>query len=648
MPGSTLFRAISTPGRRPVVAYVAAVLATALLVVLRLGLGEAVGQGGPRLVFFFFSITLAAWLGGLGPGLLATALSAVIGWSGLLSPHAPAFLLVYALVGLAISLVCERMHRAVELGARQAAALRESEERARRKRDEIQAIYDAAPVGLCVFDAELRYVRINERLAQMNGFAVPEHLGRTMGDLLPVLYRQVEPMLRRVLEHGEAVADVEITGPHPDTQGGARTFLSSYQPLRGMGGEIVGVNVVVQEITDRKQAAAEREERLASERAARADAERANRMKDDFLNVASHELRTPLNAIVGWSSMLRRPGRTAAQLDKGLEVIDRNAKLQAQLISDLFDVSRITTGKIRVELQPVTLSAVVEAGVDALRAAATAKGVEIETAIAPLEATVRADAARLQQVVTNLLSNAVKFTPEGGRVAVSLAQRGDRAEIVVRDSGQGIDAAFLPHVFDRFRQADATTTRQHGGLGLGLAIVKHLVELHGGEVRADSAGEGAGATFTVMLPCEGLPISTRGPALSTGERISLRGVTVLVIDDMEDARELVRRLLEDHDASVESASSAAEALALLRRRAPHVLVSDISMPGMDGYELIRAVRRGEAEGARRVPAMAVTAFAREEDRDRALAAGYQAHLPKPIEAGALVAAVANLAAGGVP
>jgi PAS domain S-box-containing protein len=627
---------------------VAAVFSTAVLMVLRLGLDEAVGDHGPRLVFFFFSVTLSAWLGGLGPGLVATVLGTAIGWSGVLSPHPPSVLVVYFLVGLTIGLVCERMHRAVELVAAQAAALRASEERARHKRDELHAIYDAAPVGLCVLDAELRYVRINERLARLNGFAVPEHLGRTMGDLLPALHRQVEPVLRRVLERGEAVTDLEITGTLPDAPGVARTFQASYHPLRGVGGAIVGVNVVAAEITDRKQAAAEREQLLASERAARADAEHANRMKDDFLAVASHELRTPLNAVVGWASMLRRPGRTAAQLDKGLEVIDRNARLQAQLISDLLDVSRIVTGKIRVELQPVTLSAVVEAGVDALRAAAAAKGIEIETAVLPLEATVRADAARLQQIVTNLLSNAVKFTPRGGRVGVSLTQRGDRAELVVRDSGEGIAAAFLPHVFDRFRQADGSTTRQHGGLGLGLAIVKHLVELHGGEVRAESAGAGAGATFTVVLPCEGEDVARAAGPVFAGTRISLRGVSVLVIDDKEDARELVQRVLEEHEATVESASSATEALALLRRRAPHVLVSDISMPGMDGYELIRAVRRGDVAGAHRVPAMAVTAFAREEDRERALSAGYQAHLPKPIEAGALVAAVASLAAGGLP
>jgi signal transduction histidine kinase len=384
----------------------------------------------------------------------------------------------------------------------------------------------------------------------------------------------------------------------------------------------------------------ERELLLDSERAARAEAERANRMKDDFLAMISHELRTPLNAILGWTQLLRRkPDAAPEHRERCLDVIERNTRLQAQLISDLLDVSRITSGKLHLELSSIDLPLAVEAAIDACRHAAEAKQVTLDATIDPTPVTLRGDLGRMQQVMTNLITNAVKFTPRGGRVTVSLARRGDHALIAVRDTGQGIAPELLPHVFERFRQADASMAHRHGGLGLGLAIVEHLVGLHGGEVRAESEGMGRGATFTITLPCEVAPSRARSasaPRLGNGS--GLYGLRVLVVDDDEHTRELVKRVLEEHCATVMTAASGPEAIDVLGTAAPDVLVSDLGMPGMDGYALINTIRAGGG----RVPAVAVTAFARPEDRQRALSAGYQAHLAKPIEPGDLVMAVKSL------
>jgi CheY-like chemotaxis protein len=345
---------------------------------------------------------------------------------------------------------------------------------------------------------------------------------------------------------------------------------------------------------------------------------------------------------------LRMPSRrTPEYVERGLEVIERNTRLQTQLISDLLDVSRIISGKLWIEPEPVELPVVIEAALDAHRAAARAKSIELDASIEPLDVPVQGDAARIQQIVVNLLSNAIKFTPSGGRVQVSLVRRGRRAVLTVRDTGKGIRPEFLPHVFERFRQADGSITRSHGGLGLGLSIVRHLVERHGGTVRAESEGVGKGALFTVELPLGG--VSARGdawssaavPNVSLHDPGSLRGVRVLIVDDEPDARELVRRVLEERDAAVCAAASAAEALQAMSADVPDVLVCDIGMPDMDGYALLRAIRAGER--GRAVPAVALTAFARPEDRERAFAAGFQMHLSKPFEPAELIAMVGRLA-----
>jgi signal transduction histidine kinase/CheY-like chemotaxis protein len=376
------------------------------------------------------------------------------------------------------------------------------------------------------------------------------------------------------------------------------------------------------------------------------EAQDANRLKDEFLATLSHELRTPLNAIVGWTKLLQDGQLDAATQARAIATIDRNARAQTQLIEDILDVSRIVAGKLSLNVRAVDLGAVIEGALDSVRHAAEAKGVRLVTEIARAVGPFEGDPDRLQQVAWNLVSNAIKFSARGGAVRVRLRQEGGQAEITVQDEGLGIKAEFLPHVFERFRQADSSSTRPHGGLGLGLAIVRHLVELHGGSVDVASDGEGKGATFTVRLPLhEGdrlpeLPHRADAPAKSA----QLAGVDVLVVEDEADARELIRTMLEQLGAGVVTASSAREGLAALDQRSSlHVLLSDIEMPGMDGYSFLRAVRERPVERGGQIPAAALTAYARPEDRDAALRAGFQLHVPKPVQPAELAAVVSSLA-----
>jgi signal transduction histidine kinase/CheY-like chemotaxis protein len=383
------------------------------------------------------------------------------------------------------------------------------------------------------------------------------------------------------------------------------------------------------------------------------EAEAANRAKDEFLATLSHELRTPLTAILGWARLLRTGNLPEGTVGGALETIERNAKAQSQLIDELLDVSRIVTGKLRLDTRPVEIGRVIEAAVESVRPAARARNIRLEVELAPLGDPLLGDAGRLQQVAWNLLSNAVKFTPEGGRVGVLLRRAGRHAEVRVEDTGQGIDADFLPHIFDRFRQADGSTTRRHGGLGLGLAIARHLVELHGGAISADSEGEGRGASFTVRLPLAAshagaetghAPEDGAGPAARTA---ALKGLRVLVVEDEADTRELVCFALTAAGAEVKTVERAREALDTLEGWTPDVLVSDIGMPGLDGYDFIGEVRRREADSGVRLPAVALTAYAGVEDRQRAISAGFQTHLAKPLDPAEMVAAVARLAGRGL-
>ena len=397
----------------------------------------------------------------------------------------------------------------------------------------------------------------------------------------------------------------------------------------------------------------ERELLLRSEQEARRNAEANSRLKDEFLATVSHELRTPLTAILGWAQLLRRGVPDQQVAAHALEVIERNGQAQLHLVEDLLDVSRIISGKLLLDVRPVDLAAVVRATLEAARPAAESKGIELRPALDAEAGAVAGDADRLQQIVWNLVNNAVKFTPPGGRVEVRLSRAAPGVEIAVSDTGIGIEPKFLPHVFDRFRQADSATTRTYGGLGLGLAIVRQLVELHGGEVSVQSAGAARGATFTVRLPPASAPAqapptaSGRGDAIQTSDEAldceSLNGVRVLVVDDEPDARELFARTLSGCGAQALTVGSAAEALAAIERERPDVLLADIGMPGEDGYALIGKVRGLPPERGGRTPAAALTAYAHAEDRVRALRAGFQIHLPKPVKPAELVAAIADLA-----
>ena len=424
-----------------------------------------------------------------------------------------------------------------------------------------------------------------------------------------------------------------------------------------------GLSVYFHDITDRREVEVRREQLLAAEQAARSESERVARAKDDFLASLSHELRTPLAAITGWANVLTRPNIDAQTLRRGIDAIARNADAQSQLVSDLLDTSRIVSGKLRINVERLDLNMIAETAADTARPAAATKGVRIDVRLAderPLD--IMGDPARLQQIVSNLLTNALKFTPEGGRVTISTAQNGARVELSVTDTGQGIVPEFLPYLFDRFSQADGSAARVHGGLGLGLSIVKSLVELHAGTVTASSAGKDRGSTFKLEFPqAAGGPAQAvaahAGPAGETidkfglsdhampDETVDLQGVSVLVVDDNADMLEVERRLLCESGASVTTADSAEQALQHLRTTHFDVLLSDLGMPGMDGYGLIHEVRSTLGLSSAHLAAAAVTAFVRPEDRQRALQAGYQACIPKPVHTTALSRAVLDLAQG---
>ncbi|WP_116141210.1 response regulator [Trinickia diaoshuihuensis] len=395
--------------------------------------------------------------------------------------------------------------------------------------------------------------------------------------------------------------------------------------------------------------AEEREALLAAERVARAEAERASRMKDEFVATLSHELRTPLNAIVGWTQFLLRDASVSESLRKGLDVIDRNARAQARMVDDLLDFSRILAGKLRLEAERVDLADVVEYVIRSVGPAAQAKDIRFVSSLDAVGA-VLGDPSRLQQIVWNLLSNAVKFTGRGGCVEVKLQRLDGEVELIVADNGQGIKPEFLPHVFERFCQEDAGIARQHGGLGLGLSIARQLVEMHGGRIVAHSDGPGCGATFVVMLPAAAAEPAREqdADALELHAPPALAGLRVLVLEDEPDARELVERVLQERGATTLAFSSATDALEACAAESPDVIVSDIGLPGVDGYEFIRRLRTSEGQRGRSTPAAALTAFARSEDRRRALLAGYQTHLAKPVDPLELVVVVAALAGRTAP
>jgi PAS domain S-box-containing protein len=488
----------------------------------------------------------------------------------------------------------------------------------------------------------------NPAAERMFGYSEEEVLGKSIRLLIPEDLQDEEDVVLSKIRAGEKVEHYETIRRRKD--GKIISVSLTVSPIYDDAGNIVGASKIARDISDRI-AMEQKTASIALENARLyEEAQEANRVKDDFLAVLSHELRTPLNAIVGYSRMMRGNMLPPDQVARAIDVLERNARWLTQIVDDVLDVSRIVSGKIRLDVQAVDLAAIVDNAIGTVQPAADAKGVRLQSLIDPRIAPVSGDPDRLQQVVWNLVSNAVKFTPKDGRVQVRLERVNSHIEIVVSDTGVGISKEFLPHVFDRFRQADSGSTRRTSGLGLGLSIVKHLVEMHGGSVQATSAGDDQGATFTVRLPMMIIhPIESpnrehplterRDPLQKLGD---LSGVRVVAVDDEADALRLLKDVLEAAGAEVATATSAATGIDTIATFEPDVLVADIGMPDVDGYELITQLRASGNERVRDIPAAALTAFARSEDRTKVMQSGFEMHLAKPVDPGELVASVATL------
>ncbi len=562
-----------------------------------------------------------------------------------------------------VGLVTDEFQRplGVSIIARDITQRKQAEEAALQNARQMEAIFRQATVGIALVDPTGRFQQVNARYSEIVGRSQEELLEMRMQDITHPDDLEVNlPLFAKLVKDGEPFA-IEKRYLRP---GGSCVWVNnSVSAVTDSDGRPRSVVAVTADITAKREAEAalrelanQREQLLESERVARASAEHTSRMKDEFLATLSHELRTPMNAILGWSQIIGKSPRNQSLVAQGIEVIERNSRIQAQIIDDLLDMSRIISGKVRLDVQRLDLAAVVSNAVETSLPTAEAKSIRLISVIDPLAGVaVSGDPNRLQQILWNLIHNAIKFTPKGGRVQVLLERVNSHVEISVIDNGEGIRPDFLPHVFDRFRQEDASTTRKHGGLGLGLSIVKQLTELHGGSVRVKSGGVGQGATFTVALPLTPLhphpqedperrhPRTERAHPAAADPCVEIAGLRALVVDDEPDARALVKRLLEDCGATAETAGSAREAIELLGREPFDVMVSDVGMPGEDGYQLIRQVRQLEKNAA--IPAIALTAYARSEDRVKAVSAGFLMHLSKPVEPAELIAMVAAATGG---
>ncbi len=536
---------------------------------------------------------------------------------------------------------------------------RRAEEALQEQRDWFEQTLQGIGDGVIATDVRGRVVFMNPVAEYLTGRTLPDSVGASCSEVFCIVNERtrkaVENPVVGVLREGRAIGLASQT-ILIDAEGTERFIDDSAAPIRSGSGRVIGAVLVFRDVSERRSAERaradaeqERERLLESERAARSDAERANRAKDEFVATLSHELRTPLNAILGWTQILKSQASRPEVLERGIDVIERNTRVQAQLVADLLDMSRIMSGKMVLEIRNVDLGRIVEAAIETILPAAESKGVAISTELDAAIGGIAGDPARLQQIIWNLLSNAVKFTPSGGRVQVRVERFDSEAHVVVRDTGIGIPNDFLPALFERFRQAESATNRRFGGLGLGLAIVKQLAELHGGSVEAASDGEGRGSTFRVRLPI-GEPrrrsesedgSRERPDGESSGEN-TLSGLRVLAVEDEADTADLLARFLRNAGALVTVVHSATAALQAIQTAVPDILVSDIGMPGVDGYELMRRIRKLDPAAGGTIPAVAVTAFARPEDRMRALDAGYQSHLTKPIEVGELIATVKML------
>ena len=536
---------------------------------------------------------------------------------------------------------------------------RRAEDAIAEQREWFETTLESIGDAVIATDVQGHVVFMNPIAEHLTGWHLADARGRSCAAVFNIINensrRAVESPVMRVLAEGTVVGLANHTVLIA-ADGTERPIDDSGAPIRSRDGRVVGVVLVFRDVSERRRgelerrdAALERERLLEAERAARGDAERASRVKDEFVAMVSHELRTPLNAILGWTQLMVAPAASADVIARGLDVISRNTRLQAQLISDLLDISRIVTGKLRLDIEEVNLASVVADAIDTVQQDADEKRIVINRDLNANVGTIAGDAARVQQIVWNLLSNAIKFTPEGGQISVRLRKADLDAKITIADTGVGIHPDFLPHIFDRFRQADQSITRRFGGLGLGLSIVKHLVELHGGSIVAESAGTGRGTVFTIILPSSAgtpaaLPSPSGGITRDAGQpRDSLNDFRILVVEDEPDTFEFLNRFLRSYGADVIVARSAEEALSRLSSEKVDIVVSDIGLPDVDGYDLMRRIRQRPANAGGATPAVALTAYARTEDRMRAFRSGYQAHLAKPIEPAELVATIASFA-----
>jgi PAS domain S-box-containing protein len=534
-------------------------------------------------------------------------------------------------------------------------ARRQAEESAHTAYRQLAFHVESSPLAVIEWDSDFRVSRWSESAERLFGWKAEEVIGKHVNEWQFVFADDVDAVALVTNRQREGVEVHGVLRNRNYTRDGSILFCEWYNSvLHDDRGQLVSVLSLVLDVTARKAAEDDRAALLIRERDARKHAEEADRLKDEFLATLSHELRTPLTSILGWASMIRSGEVEGPNATRAIETIERNARSQARLIDDLLDVSRIITGNLRLDLHPLNLVPIVEAAVDALRPTADVKGIQIRTETSGA-CLVKGDPNRLRQVIWNLLSNSIKFTQRGGVVAVKLACVDSTVRLTVADTGEGISPEFLPYVFDRFRQAEGSISRKQGGLGLGLAVVRHLVELHGGSISAESGGLGHGSVFTVELP---LAQERRDPARAEERRreverrrsrkgsVRLDGVHVLLVEDDEDSRKLLGAMLKRYGARVTSTKSAAEAISVFATDVPDVLVSDIGMPDEDGYEFIRKLRALPPEKGGRTPAIALTGYASRKDRERALAAGYDKHMAKPIEQADMISAIAALIGRG--
>ena len=540
------------------------------------------------------------------------------------------------------------------------------QKRAQEVRARLAAIVQSSDDAIVSKDLNGIITTWNIGAERLFGYTADEVIGKPISILIPVERLDEEPSILQRIRRGERIEHYETIRRRKD--GTLLDVSLTVSPIIDVRGRVVGASKIGRDISERKRAEAELKTLMIRDQELRAEAETANRVKDEFLAMVSHELRTPLNAIVGWTQLLKSGRLDRSKTERAIQIIDRNAKAQSMIINELLDVARIISGKLRLDPKPVELAEVINAAIDVVRPAADAKAIEVVALLDEAAGPVSGESVRLQQVIWNLLSNAVKFTPKQGRVEVKLKRDGTHVVIEVSDTGCGIPANFLPHIFDRFQQADTSAKRLHGGLGLGLSIARTLVEMHGGTILAESEGKGHGAKFTVALPVmavsgvtspesheavEDLPnvlsdqeAADRELPDSDWDANMLDGIKVLAVDDQTDTRDLIALVLSRSGAAVTACSSAAAAFQALQECKPDVLVSDIGMPGEDGYYLMKRIRALKAEDGGRIPAIALTGFAGEADALKAHSAGYQVHLTKPIELRKLVATIARLCGDG--